>query len=203
MTAISIFSEMLYKYIKEEAHIGYSKHYVYLGAKLEDLTTTPWFLFWTLSLVWLLVVALSFYWAIRRRWEKIVKLVIVKQEFSRWYWQRYSLSKLLYIHIFVGAQAHLCVVVLLCVCVCVWVRICVHGYMRGCLLACLHACVCVCLCAWLRACICFCMNPCVHAFVRACEWVRKWALACVYACYRKPPTFNFSGKTLEFWMLPK
>lgn len=67
MTAISIFSEMLYKYIKEEAHIGYSKHYVYLGAKLEDLTTTPWFLFWTLSLVWLLVVALSFYWAIRRR----------------------------------------------------------------------------------------------------------------------------------------
>ena len=67
ITAASVLPELLFKTIHGEPHIGYAQSYIYLGAKLEDLNTVPWFLTWILSLVWLVLLALTVYWTVRRR----------------------------------------------------------------------------------------------------------------------------------------
>ena len=68
-----------------------------------------------------------------------------------------------------------------CICMCAWG----HGYMRGCM----HACMGACMGAWVHACLRGCMHVCMHVFMGACirgrmlAWVNHACMcASMHAC---------------------
>ena len=70
VTGLNVAVEILTKSLTGEAHIGTSSHYVYMGAKSEDLSSTPWLISLTLGQILALTISLVVYKILKYRLEK-------------------------------------------------------------------------------------------------------------------------------------
>ena len=67
VTGLNVAVEILTKTLTGEPHIGTSSHYIYMGARPEELSTTPWLIYVTLVQIAALTMSLVVYRVLKYR----------------------------------------------------------------------------------------------------------------------------------------